>query len=113
MRFFLVATFIFLCLTSLVMAKPFVVCDPYPVAMSLDGFRIQFDGGAWVDIPLTINPDGTKQIHYDLGPLNLSTGNHVVKAKAYNVWGDSDESLPFSFPAGKPGSPTTLFLSAQ
>jgi hypothetical protein len=113
MKFFLVATIIFLCLTPLVMAKPFVVCDPYPAVMDLDGFRIQFDGGAWVDIPLSLNPDGTKQIHYDLGPLNLSAGTHVVKAKAYNVWGDSDESPPFSFSAGKPGSPSILRLSLQ
>jgi hypothetical protein len=112
MKFLLVAVFIFLCFTSLAVAKPFVVCDPLPATLDIEGFQLQFDGGAWITVPAVVNPDGTKQIKYDLSPLSL-TGTHVVKARAYNMWVEGDESLPFSFVAGKPGGIITLRLSPQ
>jgi hypothetical protein len=95
-----------------IQAAPFLVSDTYPASTNLDGFKVQIDGGSWVTVPVTVNADGTKQIKYDMAPLNLADGNHTGNVKAYNMWSES-ATTPFSFSKNVPAAPATLRLSAQ
>lgn len=81
---------------------PFLVCDPYSMIV---GFRVQLDTGAWIDASAKTDTTGT-YLYYDLA--SVSNGNHMVKAKAYNEWGESNESAPFSFTKALPGVPGSL-----
>ncbi len=81
---------------------PFLVCDPYSVIV---GFRVQFDGGAWIDAASKTDATGT-YLYHDLA--SIGNGPHTMKAKAYNEWGESVESLPFSFTKGVPAVPGAL-----
>lgn len=83
---------------------PFLVCDPYSTIVA---FRVQMDGGAWVEAQGKTDATGT-YLYYDLA--SVSNGSHVVKARAYDQWGESQDSLPFSFNKALPGAPGTLRL---
>lgn len=81
---------------------PFLVCDP---DLSFDGIKIQFDGGAWVEGVVVRGPVGVS-LHHDLA--SILSGRHTVKAKSYNLWGESIESDPFTFDKVVPVAPGTL-----
>ena len=95
-------------------ATPFLVCDPYPSGqdqfMTPVSFNVTGIGANPISVPATINVDGTRQLHYDVG--TLGNGNFTVTAAAVNVFGGtSPESSPFSFTKGVPTGPTGLKLS--
>jgi hypothetical protein len=81
---------------------PFLVCDPYSIPVN---FRVQLDGGSWVEATAKTDITGT-YLYYDLAPV--ATGSHTIKARAYNEWGESADSLPFSFTKAVPAVPGTL-----
>jgi hypothetical protein len=94
-------------------AAPFVYCDPFPATMQVDGFKIRIDGGSWIDVAPTVDQaTGGKYIKFDLGPLNLSNGNHTGELLAFNLWGDG-EVAPFSFTKQVPSAPASTRLSKQ
>ena len=100
--------------TAALSATPFLVCDPYPSGqdqfMTPVSFNVTGLSAQPISVPATINADGTRQLHYDVG--NLGNGSFTVSAAAVNVFGGtSPESSTFSFTKGVPVSPTGLKLS--
>ena len=96
-------------------ASPFLVCDPYPVA-GIDpslipvSFNITGIGANPISVQAFTLPDGTKILHYDVGPL--PNGSYTVIATAVNAFaGESSASAPFTFGRGTPSQPTGLHLS--
>jgi hypothetical protein len=81
--------------------------------MPVDGYKIQIDGGTWIDVGKPTEVDSNGQIKLiDLGPLNLSVGDHTGKVLAYNLWADG-EVAPFSFRKDVPGIITGIRLTKQ
>ena len=61
-------------------------------------YNISVDGGT--DIPFTPNADGSGE--YDMSGLNLTPGNHTVKANASNPSGKSDYCADVTFSVVEP-----------
>ena len=81
----LLASF-FTCCT--VQAAPFLVSDPYPTAATQpDSFQCKFDGSVTpVSSPsVIVAPATTKQLHLDIAPLALASGNHTVQCQALSA----------------------------
>lgn len=94
-------------------AAPFVRCNPLPINLPVDGYKIQIDGGAWIDVGKPTDVDVNGQIKLlDLASLNLTNGDHTGKVLAYNIWGDGEVS-PFSFTKSAPMAVTGITLSKQ
>jgi hypothetical protein len=67
-------------------AAPFLVCDPYPnTGTQPDQFQLVIDSGAPVTSGAVTNADGSKQLKFDLGPLNLSNGVHPISVQAVKL----------------------------
>ena len=81
---------------------PFLICDPYSTVV---GFRLQFNTGTWIEAGAKTDTTGT-YLYHDLA--GIANGPHTIKAKAYNEWGESAESVPFSFTKTLPGAPSML-----
>jgi len=86
-------------------AAPFLVCDPVD---SAEYFIVEVDGVVVAD---NQPAETDRTIHYDMAPF--TGGDHTVRAKAGNMWGVSDWSLPFDFNADLPGSPSGFGFSAE
>jgi hypothetical protein len=92
-------------------ATPFLVCDPYPAGADPSVTPVTFIlkglGNNSINTGAQVNPDGTIQLHYDLG--SLSFGTYTVLADAVNVFGGvSPDSPPFTFTNGIPAPPNNL-----
>lgn len=103
MKKIILAFFLVLALVSVAGAKPFLVCDCTPADNKITGFKMQFGSDPWIDVPAvstcSTNPvlncgADQKMICYDL--QSLPVGPFTVKARAYNLWGESADSPPFS-----------------
>lgn len=94
-------------------AAPFLVCDPYPATgQQPTEFVVTISGlPAPIITPAVETPKG-KAMKLDLGPLNLS-GSRTMTARARNLWGESEDSLPFTAIAGRPVVPTGITLSVS
>ena len=98
-------------LVHVVLATPFLVCDPYPAGADPSVTPTTFILKGLAANPIMtgaqVNPDGTVQLHYDLA--TLSNGNFTVIADAVNVFGGvSPDSPPFAFVNGIPAAPNNL-----
>jgi hypothetical protein len=96
---------------AVVMASPFLVCDPYPAGLDQNTSPVSFIlkglSANPISTPVQVNQDGTIQLHYDLS--TLGNGNYTVIADAVNVFGGvSPDSAPFIFTKGVPASPSNL-----
>jgi len=96
-----------------VSAAPFLVCDPYEAADRVDKFEVKIvkiekkdSSGEVIHKKEVVHkdehppdPSGLYGLKLDLGPLNLTDGDYVATAKAYNEFGWSKgTSHPFSLP---------------
>lgn len=82
-------------------AAPFLVCDPYPPDKAQpDTFLVVVGTAAPVASPVAKNPDGSVALKYDLA--NIGAGPKTIRVRAKNAWGESGDSLPFTFTAGAP-----------
>jgi len=88
---------------ALAFGNPFLVCDPQAGA---EQYVLEINGtdGAI----FTAQPDGSMK--YDLA--GLADGTYTVRAKAGNIWGWSEYSLPFEFTKAVPGAPSGLRVSS-
>jgi hypothetical protein len=89
-KLFLLVFFIFfLFLPVLAFSSPYLVCDPNPGATK---YILEMDG---VELPEGVClEDGSFKV--DMADY-ANTGEHTVRAKAGNLWGWSDWSVPFDF----------------
>ena len=72
-----------LCIVSILLLAPFLVCDPDPAVTE---YLVNLNGQGWVSTPAPL--------HYDLSDVNA--GAHTIEVKAKNEWGQS-VSVPFDF----------------
>jgi len=84
---------------SVLMASPFLVCDPYPQGqIQPDYFVLNIDGKDVISQAI-INPDNSKQLKYDIGWV--SPGSHSLTVKACignnSPWDLCSEAVPFDF----------------
>lgn len=116
----ILAFFLFLAVVALILSfvvryawsAPFLVSDPYSAEGQQPAeFVVTISGlTAPVITPAVETPQG-KILRLDLGPLNLS-GSRQITAKARNAWGESSDSSPLAFTAGRPAPPGGITLSA-
>jgi len=103
-------------LPAVAQAAPFLVCNPVPTNVATTIVPTEYVvtiSGVASPITTPAVAAGTNQValKLDLGPLNLS-GSRTVTVKARNSWGESADSLPFTFTAGRPVAPIGITLSA-
>ena len=91
-------------------AAPFLVCDCQD---DVTQYEIVFDGGTPI-ISDAVSADCTgdqKRLNLDVGPLNLTDGQHTLEGKARNLWGEST-TTPFDFNKAVPVGLSGIGLSA-
>ena len=81
----------------------FLVCDPYPADVQVQGFKGTVNGTAF-DTPYALHASGAA-IVYDCSGLGSGKWD-FVNIRAYNVRGES-VGVGFTYPA-VPGSPANL-----
>ncbi len=90
----LLTVLLLLCLPGLVLASPWLICDP----MSADVVQIDLDlNGQLIHVdPAVIQKDATAWYLLDLS--SIGAGSYTVTGKAdYGMWGWSNDSVPFDF----------------
>jgi len=98
--------------STVLYAKPFIISDP--TNSEITHYVVTVDG-----ISATVAPedlgDGTIRLHYDLGPLDLPSGQHDATIQGVNdFWGLETTAVPFVFK--KPAAltdPAGIGLSAE
>ena len=95
--------FVLVLISSLVWAGPFLVCDPYPVDVQVQGFKGTVNGMPF-DTPYALHPSGVP-IVYDCAGLGPEKWD-FVNIRAYNVRGES-VGVPFVYPS-IPGNPAGM-----
>ena len=90
--------------------SPFLVTDCQD---NVDQYVLIFDGGTPIisDAVSTDCIGGQKRCSFDVEPLGLADGQHVVEGAAKNLWGES-AYVPFDFNKAVPTSGTGIGLSA-
>ena len=101
-----------LLISTVVFAKPFI--NTAPTDSEITHYIVTIDGAADTVVPEGLG-DGTARLQYDLGPLDLSSGQHDVTIQGINdLWGLETSAVPFVF--SKPASlvdPAGIGLSAE
>lgn len=95
--FFLVIM-LFLFLSGMARAGPFLICDPQT---DVTHYVVTIDGQTET-VPAFDLGDGTVMLKYDLS--NVSEGQHICEIKAKNLW-DESAPAPFVFTRAGPGVP--------
>ena len=85
-------------------ASPFLVCDPYDPVHEVDLFQVELNGQIVADV----QPDGTGQYGFKYDLSGLADGSYTARARAHNLWGWSDFSLPFDFVKSVPPAPAVI-----
>lgn len=99
-----ILVFVLVFSVSTVLAAPFLVCDPNPEAT-----KIILEINA-VEIPeFPTETDGS--LRYDLA--GLAEGDFTIRAKAGNIWGWSDWSVPFDDTKATPSPFSGLRVSSE
>jgi len=102
---------VFLALTTAVWSAPFLVCDPPQAGEQLDYYVVEI--GNRVLNHVEPDPTGKYGFKVDLYEQVLPDGDFTAKAKAVNIWGESEWSDPFVFSKGLPGKPGGVRLSKE
>ena len=94
-------------------ASPFLACDPPEAESQVDGSQIEMDGTweAAIEVPgCTEKQPGCTYTdlnnvqHFILRDLSgVADGQHTVRARFVNVWGEGEISDPFVFDKNRPG----------
>ncbi len=93
-KMILLTVLLLLCLPGLLMAAPWLTCDPMTaevaaIQLSLDGQIVDVD---------TATIQKTPSAWYLLDLSSIVAGSYTVTAKAdYGLWGWSTDSVPFDF----------------
>jgi hypothetical protein len=83
----------------------FYDCNPVPNNPAAPtSYLLSVNGSAPIEVPATVNPDNTVQLHYDDGG-GLANGSYTAKAAAKNAGGVSAFSAPFDFVIANPVAP--------
>ena len=82
-------------------AAPFLACDDADIA-NVDSYIIEVDG---------VEYEAAFPMKYDLA--GIVDGDHIIRAKAVNLWGQSDWSDPFEFSSGAAATPVGFGLTAD
>ena len=106
-----IAAVLFSLASAPIYVAPFIVSDPYPPAgPQPTEFVIKFKGSTeQVVVPATKTDQGAI-LKWDIANI---AGTKTITAVARNSWGESEDSIPFTFTAGAPATPSGLTLSAQ
>jgi len=84
-----------LLISTVVFAKPFINTDP--TTTEITHYIVTIDGTAAIVPPETLD-DGTVRLHYDLGTIDLTSGQHDVTIQGINdFWGLETTAVPFVF----------------
>jgi hypothetical protein len=87
--------FVFLSVSTITFAEPFLVSDPYPIKGAKPiKFLITIDGKTSTSMPVK-NSEGSVYFKYDLG--SLSDGTYTVAVKAVGAKGVESPSTTYSF----------------
>jgi hypothetical protein len=105
MKKFLLAVVVVMLLAGPALADPWLVCDPYPTGDKPDGFKYVLDTGTEVSVAYSERLFGTENVAVVCDLATVTTGNHNIGVKAWNIWGDS-ASVPFAFSKSLPGGPS-------
>lgn len=112
MKKILIGFFIVLFFTGICSAKPFINTEP--TSSDITEYTVTIDGVNHPVAPDNLG-DGTLRLHFDVGPLNLSSGNHDATIKGRNdLWDLETNTIPFVF--NKPAAltdPAGIGLSAD
>ena len=94
MKKILLIVLLLLCLPSLLLASPWLVCDPLTAEVT----RIDVDlNGQLINVDTATMRKET-DAWYLLDLSSIAAGSYSAKAKAdYGSWGESDFSSPFDF----------------
>ena len=104
-----IAFIISICLMALLLpvlafGAPFLICDPNPGAEKI---ILEINS---VEMPeFAAETDGS--LRYDLA--GIAEGDFTIRAKAGNIWGWSEYSVPFNFTKSLPQAPMGLRVSGQ
>jgi hypothetical protein len=96
--------------SALVLAAPFLVCDPQG---GVDNYKVEIiDSNSVVVASPDVAPDsmGTYGFVLDLAPLNLPDGSYTVRASASNMWGTSSWSTAYPFDKSVVDTPANIRL---
>jgi hypothetical protein len=94
-----------------VLASPFLVCDPYPTTgVQPAYFSIVPDGGAAIASTPELVTGGAVRLHHDMA--GVTTGIHNWTVAACNEWGCSS-AVPFGFTKSVPGAPANIRSSSN
>ena len=88
-------------ITTSAYADVLLVWDQNSPADNVDFYQVEMDG---VIVAPAVIPGTFHSI------VDITSGPHVARVRAHNVWGYSDFSLPLSFNAGKPVAAVNLRL---
>jgi predicted secreted protein len=105
MKKILLAALVVMLLAVPALADPWLVCDPYPTGAKPDGFKYVLDTGTEVSVAYSERLFGTENCAVVCDLAGVTTGNHNISVKAWNIWGDS-ASVPFAFSKSLPGGPS-------
>ena len=101
-----VVLFLVMLFPAIASASPFLVCDPFPAGSAVSSFVVFWDGSlTGVVAPVFTDATGT-YLHLDLA--SVANGSHTVKVRARNSWGESADSLPFTFVKLVPSAPLNI-----
>ena len=87
-----------------ILLTPFLVCDPNPGA---DKVILEINGVETLEFAAEV--DGS--LRYDL--VGLADGDFVIRAKAGNIWGWSEWSVPLSDTKAAPNAFGGLRVSSE
>jgi len=97
-------------------AGPYLTCDCTPTVDKVTSFQLQFGTAAWIDSSAVLTcGSGAGQVIctgeqrtvcHDLA--FLPSGAFTLKGRASNVWGQSNDSVPFSDTKTLPSSSPLL-----
>ena len=101
----LLAILVVLLFAGPALADPWLVCDTYAAGEKPDGFKYTLDSGTEVSVAYSERVFGTENTAVICDLAGVTTGNHNISVKAWNIWGDS-ASVPFALSKSLPGGPS-------
>jgi hypothetical protein len=88
--------------------KMFLISDPQP-ASTVDFYEVAMDGNI-VRADAEVAGENAR-LHYNIS--NIAMGDHTVRVRAVNPWGEGEWSDPLEFAAALPGKVSGVGLSAD
>jgi hypothetical protein len=119
MKSLLIAAIIFILSSSTAFCAPWLTCDCTPALDGVTGFEYTNNNGAPIAAPAVLicgtGPDSVictgaeRTMCVDLS--SLPSGSYSFKAKAINIWGMSNDSVPLNGSKSIPSISPTLRIT--